>query len=145
MAGTIFDTNIWIAYKLKRLPADLIMSAVVMQELVTAATDKTDVRNFKASKDKYEREGKILVPDSNDWWQVGVILNSYLRRLKAKAGGRTPRLQQNEKARIVRDALIAVTANRVGALVVTDNLTDFEKIRPYCKVRLKSGEDYFGT
>ncbi len=144
MAGIIFDTNIWIAYQIKRLPADLIMSSVVMQELVAAATDKTDVRNFKASKDKYEREGKMLVPDSNDWWQVGFILNSYLRKLKSRVSGRIPRLQQNEKARLVRDALIAVTARRAGALLVTDNLADFEKIRAYCKVKVMSGRDYFG-
>lgn len=53
MAGVIFDTNIWIGYKLKKLPADLVMSAVVMQELVTAATDKTEIRNFRTSKEKY--------------------------------------------------------------------------------------------
>lgn len=93
----------------------------------------------------YEREGRMLVPDSNDWWQVGIILNSHLRGLKSRAAGKTPRIQQGEKSQIVRDALIAVTAHRIDALVVTDNLSDFEKIRRYCKVRLKSGKEFFAS
>ncbi len=143
MPGTIFDTNIWIAYKPARLPSDLIMSAVVMQELVVGASDKSEIKFLAASRRRYEREGKMLVPDSEDWWQAGVIFNSYLRKLKSRAGGKTPRLQQSEKQRIVRDALIAVTAKRAGALVVTDNLVDFEKLKPYCKVKVISGSDYF--
>ncbi|MEW6207168.1 MAG: hypothetical protein AB1631_02305 [Acidobacteriota bacterium] len=64
--------------------------------------------------------------------------------MKSRAGSKTPRLHQSDKQRIARDALIAVTAKRAGAMVVTDNLVGFEKIKPYCKVKVISGSDYFG-
>lgn len=67
MAGIIFDINIWIAYRIKRLPANLIMSVVVMQELVAAATDKTDIRNFKAAKDKKAKCLCLIVPTGGKW------------------------------------------------------------------------------
>jgi len=41
--------------------------------------------------------------------------------------------------------LIARTARGAGALVVTDNTADFEKIRRFCAVRTVSGADYFSA
>ncbi len=55
----------------------------------------------------------------------------------------TPRIQKIDQWRIVRDVLIARTAKRAGALLVTDNLKDFEKIKSFCQVRLVSGKAYF--
>lgn len=61
-----------------------------------------------------------------------------------KAGGLTPKLAAAEKQRIIRDVLIARTAKRAGALLVTDNLGDFKTIRRFCAVRVISGKNYFG-
>ena len=72
------------------------------------------------------------------------MLNALLRGLKARARGRTPRLPDTEKHRIISDVLIAVTARRARALVVTDNVKDFERIRSYCDVRIMRGADFFG-
>lgn len=41
-----------------------------------------------------------------------------------------------ELQRLVRDVLIARSARRVNAAVVTYNASDFEKIRRFCSVRL---------
>ncbi|HEX4947647.1 MAG TPA: hypothetical protein VFZ34_13335, partial [Blastocatellia bacterium] len=57
--------------------------------------------------------------------------------------GLTPKLPAQEKHRIVRDVLIARTARKAGAALVTDNLADFEKISRYCKVRLISDTTFF--
>ena len=66
-----------------------------------------------------------------------------LRGLKSKFGGKTPKLQDSEKQRIIRDVLIARTVKRAGALLVTDNLKDFQRIRRFCRIRLVSGHEYF--
>ena len=39
--------------------------------------------------------------------------------------------------------LIARSAKRAGATLVTDNLKDFNAIRRFCPVRVKSGKDFF--
>jgi predicted nucleic acid-binding protein len=141
--GIIFDTNIWIAYEPINLPKSLIMPAVVMQELVAGASDAEAVKRYATARKKYEQEGKYLVPSGEDWWQAGKVINSLLRGLKSKAHGKTPKLHPDEKSRIVRDVLIARAAISAGALLVTDNLADFEQIKRFCKVRLQSGQEYF--
>ena len=143
MAKIVYDTSSFIAYKPAQFPAGFLMSAVVLQELTAGANDKSAVQQWEASRRAHEKAGTLLVPDAEDWWQAGRILNALLRGLKSQSGGLTPKLPSQEKHRIVRDVLIARTAQRAGATLVTDNLSDFEKIKRYCKVRLISGTRFF--
>ncbi|MDT4954966.1 MAG: hypothetical protein QOJ02_3104 [Acidobacteriota bacterium] len=85
----------------------------------------------------------MLVPTGEDWWLAGKVLNSLLRGLKSRQGGLTPKLPAAEKQRIIRDVLIARTARRAGALLVTDNLKDFKLIARFCAVRAMAGRQYF--
>lgn len=63
MAGVVFDTNIWIAYKPTKLPNNLVMSAVVLQELVAGASDRAVLKGLEASRKQYEKEDKLLCPN----------------------------------------------------------------------------------
>ena len=74
---------------------------------------------------------------------LGKSSTIWLRGMKSKRAGRAPRLHPQEKQRIIRDVLIARTARRAGALLVTNNLGDFEMIQRFCNVRVKSGADFF--
>jgi|ERR1043165_4542328 predicted nucleic acid-binding protein len=140
-----YDTSIFIAYKPAALPAGFRMSSVVIQELTAGAADKSEVQRWHVAMRAHEKEGTLLVPTGEDWWLAGKVLNSLLRGLKSKAGGLTPRVPKPEQQRIIRDVLIARTARGAGALVVTDNTADFEKIRRFCAVRTVSGADYFSA
>jgi predicted nucleic acid-binding protein len=137
--------NIRIAHKPEILPKNLIMSAVVFQELVAGAADRTELKRLQSVGKQYEKENKLLVPTGEDYFRAGKIMNSLLHNLKTQAGGKIPRLHPNRIQKMFRDTLIAVSVHRVHALLVTDNLKDFEAIRRYCKVRLRSGADFFGT
>ena len=143
MTPIIFDTNIWIAYQPQTFPRSLHMSVVVLQELLAGAVDATDVKKQEAAKQQFEREGKLLVPTADDWIEAGKVLNSLLRGLKSKRGGKTPRLHPQDKQRIIRDVLIARTVKRIGALLVTDNAHDFKMIKQFCNVKSQSGREYF--
>jgi predicted nucleic acid-binding protein len=112
---------------------------------MTGAKDSAEIREWTATANKFDKLDRLLVPNNEDWVQAGKILNSILRGLKSKAGGRTPRLPFAEKQRMIRDVLIARTVKRAGAALVTDNIKDFEAIRSYCRVRLISGREYFKT
>jgi predicted nucleic acid-binding protein len=105
MASVVFDTNIWIAYKPIKLPNNLVMSAVVLQELVAGASDGTVLKRLEASRKQYEKEDKLLVPTGEDWFRAGKILNSFLHNLKAQSGGKTPRLHPNKIQQMFRDTL----------------------------------------
>lgn|SRR5262249_33242421 len=144
MAIVTFDTSVFIAYKPAELPVGFRMSAVVIQELTAGANDKSEVQRWNAALIGHEKKNTLLVPTGEDWWLAGKVLNSLLRGLKSKAGGKTPRLPAEEKQRIIRDVLIARTAKRAGALLVTNNIADFKRIQQFCNVRLKSGKEYFG-
>jgi predicted nucleic acid-binding protein len=144
MARIVFDTNIFIAYRPAALPAGFLMSAVVLQELTAGAVDKSELQRWEASRREHEKAGTLLVPTGEDWWLAGKVLNSLLRGLRSAHGGRTPRVAKAELQRIVRDVLIARSAHRAGAAVVTDNVADFQKIRRFCPVRLTTGTAYFG-
>lgn len=143
MAVVTYDTSIFIAYKPAALPAGFRMSVVVIQELTAGAVDKSEVQRWQAAMRAHENEGTLLVPTAEDWWLAGKALNSLLRGLKSRSGGHTPRLPPTEIQRIIRDVLIARTARRAGALLITDNIRDFERIRPFCNVRLRRGSEYF--
>lgn len=143
MPTVTYDTNIFITRKPEYFPAGFVMSAVVIQELAAGAVDDSALKQLNAARRDYEKAERLLVPTGEDWWLAGRVLNSMLRGLKSRRGGLTPKLPDSEKHRIISDVLIAATARRAGALVVTDNLKDFEKIRRYCAVKVTSGAQFF--
>lgn len=143
MPRITYDTSVFIAYKPAELPAGFLMSAVVMQELATGAKDKSELQRLEAAHRAFEKAETLIVPTGEDWWLAGKVLNSLLRGLKSRQGGLTPRLPATEKQRIIRDVLIARTARRASALVVTDNIKDFKMIARFCAVRTVMGEQYF--
>jgi predicted nucleic acid-binding protein len=143
MPGVIYDTSVFIAYKPATFPAGFYMSAIVIQGLAAGAEDKSDLQELNALRLDYEMQGRLLVPTGEDWWLAGKVLNSLLRGLKSRQGGLTPKLPAPEKQRIIRDVLVARTARRAGALLVTDNLKDFKLIARFCAVRTVAGRQYF--
>ena len=144
MPGVVFDTSVFIAYQPRKFPPGFLMSAVVIQELAAGAIDKSVVQELNAIRQRREKEGTLLVPTSEDWWEAGRVLYALLRGLKSQSGGKTPRLPAEEKHRLIRDVLIARTVKRAGARLVTDNRKDFARIKRFCNIKLVSGADYFG-
>jgi predicted nucleic acid-binding protein len=145
MSKVTFDTNIFISRKRVELPDSFYMSVVVLQELVVGAEDEVEIKVLNTARREYEKAGRLLVPNGEDWWLAGKVINSLQRGLKSKRGGRTPKLIAEEKYRITNDVLIARTARREGVTVVTDNIKDFEMIQRFCSVRFISGFEYFNS
>lgn len=143
MSRIVFDTCVFIAYK-PDLPAGSLLSIVVIQELMAGVADTSELKAWEATAKKFEKENRLLVPMTEDWLVAGRVLNSLLRGLKSKSGGKTPKLPANEIQRIIRDVLIARTVKRAGCLLITDNISDFKQIKKFCDVRLLSGKGFFG-
>ena len=145
MAKITYDANIYIRYKQQPLPRSFYMSAVVLQELVAGAKDASAMKEWERLRHEYREANKLLVPNEEDWWHVGLVLNALQRGRRSRKTGKIPRMSVGERHRIINDVLIARTAKRAGVMVVTDNIKDFEKIRNFCDVKVISGSKYFST
>jgi predicted nucleic acid-binding protein len=139
-----FDTSVLIARKPQFPRTGFVLTAVVIQEMTAGAGDRSDLKKWETAWRLFERDSKLLVPTGEDWYLAGKVLNSLLRGLKSQSQGKTPKLHPDDKQRIIRDVLIARTARRAGATVVTDNVHDFRRISRFCRVSLLSGDEYFG-
>ncbi len=138
-----FDTCIFITYQPSNLPKGFRLTAVVLQELTAGANDDKEVKYWNEVRRAREKDGTLLVPNDEDWWFAGKVLNSLQRGLRGKNQGKTPKSDAATIQRITRDVLIARTAKRVGALLVTDNTKDFELIKNFCNVKTISGKEFF--
>jgi len=128
----LFDSSIYItalrigddaALSLRRIAAGepIWLSAVVLEELYAGVT----LRNRQAVErleHDFDRARRILVPNLGDWTQTGNVL----ARLTAKYN-----YEQIGKGRLTNDALIAMSAGRMGITVVTANSRDFSKLAEF--------------
>jgi predicted nucleic acid-binding protein len=144
MPKVTYDANIFITHKPAHPPAGFYMSVVVLQELLAGARDSSATKELTAAYTNYKKAERLLIPEGEDWLQVGIVLNALQRGRKSKKTGLTPKLSSEEKYRITNDVLIARTALRAGVTVITDNVKDFEKIKNFCNVKLVAGSKFFG-
>jgi predicted nucleic acid-binding protein len=128
----LFDTSIYItALRTKDDAAlgqrrigegkTLWLSSVVLEELYAGASAR-DGRVVERLERDFDRAARILVPNLTDWAQTGKVL----ARLAAKYD-----YERIGKARLTNDALIAMSAGRVGITVITANARDFAKLAEF--------------
>jgi predicted nucleic acid-binding protein len=102
----------------------LWLSAVVLAELYSGARGKAARAVQRLDRD-FSRIGRVLVPMLIDWREAGRALSRISQRYDYEPRGR---------ARLMSDALIAMSARRMGITVLTANERDFARIaeiRPF--------------
>jgi predicted nucleic acid-binding protein len=136
MQPVLFDSSIYITalrtrddarLNLRRLAGGepMWLSAVVLEELYAGATLRNHQVVERLERD-FERARRILVPNLSDWVQSGKVL----ARLAAKYD-----YEQIGRGRLTNDALIAMSAGRVGITVITANARDFSKLAEFRSFR----------
>lgn len=129
MEPTLFDTAVYISalgragsarVDIARLlgTGDLWLSSVVLEELYAGARDE-DRWMIERLEQHYERVERILVPNLADWTRAGRLLAQVAARYDFEEVGR---------GRLTNDALIAVSAGRMGITVITPNQRDFRRL-----------------
>jgi predicted nucleic acid-binding protein len=132
MQPALFDSSIYItalrrgngaALALRRFATDapLWLSSVVLEELYAGAGERDRYAVERLERD-FDRARRILVPNLNDWTQTGRVL----ARLAAKY-----HYEQIGQGRLTNDALIAMSAGRLGITVMTANERDFRKLTEF--------------
>jgi predicted nucleic acid-binding protein len=99
----------------------LWLSAVVLAELYAGAgvRDREYVEHLEH---RFGQVGKILVPDLDDWIYAGKLLERLALKYDYEKIGRS---------RLTNDALIAMSAARLGIRVITANARDFRKLAEF--------------
>ena len=131
MQPVLFDSSIYItalrqgdhAVALRRFTTDtpLWLSAVVLEELYAGTADR-DRQVVERLERDFDRAKRILVPNLSDWAQAGKVL----ARLAAKY-----HYEKTGQGRLTNDALIAMSAGRLGIRVITANERDFSRLAEF--------------
>src|SRR6516164_4908624 len=132
MQPALFDTSLYItalrrgseaALAVRRLAADapLWLSSVVLEELYAGAGER-ERRVVERLERDFDRVKRILVPNLSDWTQTGRVL----ARLAVRYG-----YEQIGQGRLTNDALIAMSAGRLGIRVMTTNARDYGRLAEF--------------
>jgi|SRR6266852_1493868 len=132
MPSALFDSSMYISgmrqgddaiLSLRRFSVDapLWLSAVVLEELYAGASDRVRQVVERLERD-FDRVKRILVPNLGDWTQAGRIL----ARVAAKY-----HYENIGLGRLTNDALIAMSAARMGITVITANEQDFLRLAEF--------------
>jgi predicted nucleic acid-binding protein len=132
MRAALFDSSVYISgirrgddaiLAQRRLSPDTLLwlSSVVLEELYAGAWGEIRDSVERLEHD-FERARRILVPNLGDWTQAGRVL----AQVAAKYG-----YEKIGQGRLTNDALIAMSAARIGVRVITVNERDFRKLAEF--------------
>jgi predicted nucleic acid-binding protein len=141
-----YDTAVMIS----RRPLDLLLStkgvalsSVVLLELMASATDNSSRKLYEGLFQGFGQDNRLIVPNKADWLYASKILYWLSHRRRRTEGGRLRALAPGISQRMALDALIAVSARRWEAAVVTENWDHFKAIQYFCSVKLIKASDFF--
>jgi predicted nucleic acid-binding protein len=140
MRPVLFDSSIYIlalrmgdvaALALRRWAPEspVWLSSVVLEELY-AGVNNRDRNVLDRLERDFNRANRILVPNLTDWTQTGKVL----AWLAAEYG-----YEQIGKGRLTNDALIAMSAARIGVTIITANQRDFARLAEFRPFSWKVG------
>ena len=132
MRPALFDNSIYIsafrrgndalvALRSVSTDAPLWMSSVVLEELYAGADSQQRPLVERLERD-YDRLKRVLIPNLSDWTRTGRVLY----RLAEKYG-----FERIGQARLTNDALIAMSAARLGIRVFTTNMRDYQRLAEF--------------
>jgi predicted nucleic acid-binding protein len=141
-----YDTSVIISRKLSvfgRMPQNFLMSAVVLMELTASAEDDSRRKFYEQAFREHQENNSLIIPTAEDWLLTSKILYllSHVRRRDQK--GKLKQLPPGTSQRLALDVLIAVSARRWKAHVVTENWTDFKAIQRYCNTTVIKASTFF--
>ena len=146
MAYFTYDTSIFISRKLTNfheMPYGFLMSSVVMMELIAGAPDESYRKVYERAFWLFQKDNSLIVPNDDDWILAAKILYLLSHSRKRSQRGKLHQLPPGVSQRLALDALIAVSARRWKAQVVTENWADFKAIQRYCNATIVKAANFF--
>lgn len=132
MTKNLIDTDLYVRFirtgryhqEIQRIYSEqtstIYFSSVVLEELLAGSIDQRGRQNVHLLVLPFEKVGRIVTPSHSAWKDSGAAISA-LRQLRPDLRSKLPTL--------INDALIAMSAREIGAVIYTSNRTDFELIR----------------
>jgi predicted nucleic acid-binding protein len=138
------DTSVIISQGLDdlRKMKGLLLSSVVLLELMASATDNSRRKVYEGLFLDFGRDNRLIVPNEADWLFASKILYWLSHHRRRVDGGRLRRLAPGTSQRMALDVLIATSAWRWEAAVVTDNWDHFRAIQYFCGIKLIKASEF---
>jgi predicted nucleic acid-binding protein len=132
MKFVLFDSSVYITalrrgndatHSLRHASGNAVLwlSAVVLQELY-AGVGERQRRVVEQMAQNFERAKRIVVPNLSDWTGTGRVLAQVANKYGFEEIGRS---------RLTNDALIAISAGRMGIHVLTSNVKDYRRLAEF--------------
>jgi len=141
-----YDTSVLISRgltDLRGMPRKFLLSAIVLMELMASARDRSQRKVYEQMFRVYGADNTLIVPDADDWLLASKILFSLTHFRRGVQRGRLKPLPPGASQRMALDVLIAVSARRRKAIVVTENWHDFRLIQRYCNASIVRASEFF--
>ena len=141
-----YDTSVIIARKvlnLQRMPQNFLVSAVVLMELIASTKDLSQRKAYEQLYRQYQKDNLLIVPTDEDWLLAAKILYLLTHARKRLHKGKLKQLPPGASQRLALDVLLAVSARRWKAQVVTENWSDFKAIQRYCNTTIVKATQFF--
>ena len=141
-----YDTSVCVSRKLtdfQKMPQDFRLSAIVMMELMAGDLNQSRRKFFKEIFRHYQKNNLIIVPNADDWLLAARVLHLLTQARRRLQKGRLQRLPPGASQRLALDVLIAVSARRWKAQVITENWADFKAIQRYCNTTIIRAANFF--
>jgi hypothetical protein len=85
-----FDSSVIIAYRVRELPKNFVLSAVVIAELAAGATDDSIRKVYEAMRLEFLHDNALIIPTADDWLTASRILYWLSQGRKKKPVARQP-------------------------------------------------------
>ena len=141
-----YDTSVLISRKLtdfRAMPQGFLLSAIVLMELIAGVDDNSRRKFYERVFLQYQKNNSLIVPNEDDWLLASKVLYLLTQARKRSQKGKLQRLAPGASQRLALDVLIAVSARRWKAHVVTENWTDFKAIQRYCNTTIIKAANFF--
>jgi predicted nucleic acid-binding protein len=141
-----YDTSVIVSRKvpdLREMPRNFLMSSVVLMELTAGAADNSIRKTYERVFHQYHRDKLLIVPNDDDWLFAAKIMFLLAEGRRRDGKGTLKRLPPGASQRLALDVLIAVSARRWKAQVVTENWNDFKAIQRYCNATIIKAAQFF--
>ena len=140
-----YDTSVIVSRKLSlhEMPRNFVLSAVVMLELMSSAADSSRRKSYERFFRQYQEDNLLIIPNVDDWLLAAKIMFLLTQDRKRSGHGKLKRLPPGASQRLALDILIAVSARRWRAQVVTENWADFKAIQRYCNTTIVRAAQFF--
>jgi len=140
-----YDTSVIISRKPTVLPGksgNFLWSAVVLMELTASARDDSQRKIYERLFHQYSEDNSLMVPNEGDWLLASRVLYLLSQDRRRSHRGSLKRLNPGASQRMALDVLLAVSARRWKASVVTENWRDFKAIRRYCNTKIVKASEF---